>query len=266
MIELFSIDYVIASTEQLLALTRATRKIGAHLSSLRIVEISGTMVTRTLLESAMIHVCKDIFCRYSASEIGPIALAPGREILARPGFTGHILPGVEIVIVDHNGSPCSPGEVGLVRCRRDARWDDESSSTTAVEKGWIDLADLGWMTEAGDLHIIGREADMMMVNGTGAASRQISPVHEIEHLLRLEWDATDAAAVMVSDGSGTSPPQIWIGIVGCKDASAEELEAILRSKGIDVAVRLFPIQSIPQAANGKVQRAQLKALLLGQTQ
>ena len=266
MIELFSIDYVMAATEQLLALTRAARTTGAYLHSLRIIEIAGGVPTAVLLENAMVHLCRDIYCTYGASETGHMARAPARNVLSRPGLAGHVLPGVEIAIVDRSGSPCPPGAIGLVRSRLDPRWDGQSSSAKTDAKGWIDLGDLGWMTEAGELYVLGRASDTAAVNAEGAAARQISPVYEVEHLLRLEWDASDAAAVLVNDGSGSTPLQFWIGIVDCKDASAEKLEAILRGKGIDGAVRLFPFQSIPRGANGKVQRAQLKSLMLRQAQ
>ena len=40
------------------------------------------------------------------------------------------------------------------------------------------------------------------------------------------------------------------------------LETILRQRGIDGVVRLFAFSAIPRGAAGKVQRAQLKAMML----
>jgi hypothetical protein len=93
---------------------------------------------------------------------------------------------------------------------------------------------------------------------------RVSPVHEVEHLLRLEWDATDAAAVLVEDGAGEQP-QIWIGIVDNKGASAEKIAAAARLRGIGYVIRLFDLTAIPRGANGKVNRPQLKTLLLAAT-
>jgi acyl-coenzyme A synthetase/AMP-(fatty) acid ligase len=73
--------------------------------------------------------------------------------------------------------------------------------------------DVGWLTADGGLFIVGRTADID--NLSDASVRDISPVYEVEHLLRLEWDATDAAAVLVDDGG---EPEIWVGTVDCKDA------------------------------------------------
>jgi acyl-coenzyme A synthetase/AMP-(fatty) acid ligase len=266
MIELFSIDLIAASTEQLVALTRVARKLGVHLRSLRAVYLAGSVPSHALLEAAMLYLCNDIHCRYSASEIGHVAYATAREVLSKPGLAGHVTPGVEVGIFDQQGGRSPVGQIGIAKCRRNEDSGGSSPGRGTEVHRWIDLDDLGWMTKTGELYILGRASDTDAVTAEGAASRRISAIYEVEHLLRLEWDASDAAAVLVSDGSGSSPPQFWIGIVDCKDASAEKLEAILRSNGIDGAVRLFQIQSIPRGANGKVQRAQLKSLMLAQAQ
>jgi hypothetical protein len=70
----------------------------------------------------------------------------------------------------------------------------------------------------------------------------------------------DAAAVLV--GGDATEPEIWVATVDCKDADAAKLETILRHRGIDGTVRLFPLPSIPRGANGKIQHTQLKSLLL----
>jgi hypothetical protein len=105
MIELFAIDFVMASTEQLLVLTRVARKSGAHLQSLRTIWIGGTVPSRALLEAAMIYLCRNILCRYAASEIGLMAQATAAEVLASPGLVGHIVPGVDIALFDAHWRP-----------------------------------------------------------------------------------------------------------------------------------------------------------------
>jgi acyl-coenzyme A synthetase/AMP-(fatty) acid ligase len=258
MIDLFSIDFIRCSTEQLAALTRAAVKSGAHLRSLRNVWVGGSVPTRVLLEAAMIHLCKDIYCFYGASETGTIAGIAAREVLLNPGLVGHIQPGVEVGIFDPSGKRCSAGEMGAVKTRL---CDDESSPAGAATP-WIDLGDLGRIAADGRLYVLGRTGDVDSPRDTAAG--RVSPVHEVEHLLRLEWDATDAAAVLVEDGSAQHP-QIWIGVVDNKGASAEKIAAAARGRGIDYGIRLFDLTAIPRGANGKVNRAQLKTLLLAAT-
>lgn len=251
MIELFAVDCVMAATEQLVALTRVARRSKAHLSSLRLVEIGGGVPTRALLEGAMMHVCREIYCRYGASESGAMARTPARSVMARPGLAGHILPGVEIAIMGADGNQCPAGSVGLVRARRSPAQSDAAAA-------WIDLGDIGWLSADGELFVIGRAADLGSVDAE--AARRTSPALEAEHLLRLEWNAADAAAVVLSTGAD-GRPHIGIGTVGCRDADARALEAMLRARGIDSAVQLIPLASIPRGVSGKVNRAELRRLL-----
>jgi acyl-coenzyme A synthetase/AMP-(fatty) acid ligase len=264
MIELFAIDYVVASTEQLLALTFVARKSGAQFRTLRMVEVSGSVPTAVLLQAAMVYVCKNICCRYGTTELGPVARAAARDVLSRPGLAGHLLPGAEIMITDESGAPCAPGVVGHIKGRADQRWNAMVASE-ANKRVWIDVGDLGWMTADGELYVLGRPSDAASDFAHNAAADQISPVHEIEHLLRLEWDAADAAAILVDTGAGVATPAIWIAAVDCKDADVAKLEAMLRARGLAFAVRLFALKSIPRGVNGKVQRAQLKSMMLAAT-
>jgi O-succinylbenzoic acid--CoA ligase len=133
-------------------------------------------------------------------------------------------------------------------------------SSDCEEDEWTDPGDVGWLTQDGQLFIVGRTSDI--ADPFSASAREISPVHEVEHLLRLEWDASDAAAILIDDDAADAKPEIWVGAVDCKDARADQFERILRQNGIEGTVRLFPLAAIPRGANGKVQRSQLKSLML----
>jgi acyl-coenzyme A synthetase/AMP-(fatty) acid ligase len=70
------------------------------------------------------------------------------------------------------------------------------------------------------------------------------------------------AGVVLMKGDAGGKPEIWIGTVDSKDASAEELEAIARARGIDCTIKLFALKAIPRTVNGKISRAQLRDVLL----
>lgn len=56
-------------------------------------------------------------------------------------------------------------------------------------------------------------------------------------------------------------PVIQVGIVNNRDTTADKLRASLQARGIDAAVELFALPSIPRGASGKVNRVQLKSAL-----
>ena len=256
MIDLFSIDFVMASTEQMLALTRVARKTGARLKSLRLLWCGGSVPSRVLLQAAMTYLCNDILCRYAASEIGLVAQVAAKDMLEKPGLVGPVAPGVEVEIVDSRGAVCAPGRPGRVRCRLKENSDGFIAAEPRPLDGWIDLGDAGWLTTDGQLYIAGRATDLDDVHN--AATQEISLADEAGHLLRLEWDAADAAAVTADDGGRSL---LWIGVVDCKDASADKLAALLRTHGIDRRIQIFSLPAIPRSPNGKVNREQLRSLM-----
>lgn len=257
MIDLYAIDAAIAAPEQLLALTRVARGADAPLRSLRLAMISGGVPTRALLEAATRYLCRDIRCRYGASETGAVAQANGRDVLLSPGLAGLVLPGIEVRIADAQGRPCAAGQPGRIEVRR--RDEQESGASSAR---WIDVGDIGWLAADGRLYMRGREADVRETAVPGEPpAPQVSPVHEIESLVRLEWDMADAAAVLVEPQPG-APAEIWVGVAGQGAANAERVMTLARSNGLSQPVRLFHIDSVPRGANGKVRRSALKAALM----
>ena len=253
MIELFAIDFVMASTEQLLALTRVARTSRARLDSLQQIWFAGSVPTQVLLEAAMIYLCNNILCRYAASETGLIAQASARELIANPGLVGRIVPGVEAAIFDEAGARCPPGKVGVIKVRADSC--DGATINPHNQGHWIDLGDVGWIDFENKLYVLGRTSEL------GTVRADLSPLYEIEHVLRLEWDLADAAAVLVEGGPGDTGPQLWLGIVENKGATAAKLAAILRQRGLSYDIKLFDVPTIPRGANGKVNRQQLELLL-----
>jgi acyl-coenzyme A synthetase/AMP-(fatty) acid ligase len=258
MIELFSIDYFMASLDQLVAITRVARKLSAQLRSVRTVVAGGSVPSRALLEAAATHVCKDIICRYGTTELGLVADASAGEVVANPGLIGRVVPDIELAVFDPRGNRLPFGQAGIVKGRIKS-WIGTLPAERENEHPWIDVGDIGWVTNDGRYYVIGRTADIGAAGIADATVKQVSPIYEVEHLLKLEWDTADAAAVLVDNGGGQ--PEIWVATVGCKDADATKLETILRHKGIDGVVRLFSLPSIPRGANGKIQHAQLKSLL-----
>jgi acyl-coenzyme A synthetase/AMP-(fatty) acid ligase len=260
MIELFSIDYFMASNDQLVAITRVARKLSAQLRSLRSIVTGGNVPSRALLETAAAHVCKDIICRYGTTELGLVADAPASDVLANPGLIGWAVPDIELAVFNPRGERLSAGQIGIVKGRIKS-WIGTLPAQHENEHPWVEVGDVGWVTDDNEYYVVGRTVDITASSIENATAQRVSPVYEIEHLVRLEWDAADAAAVLI-DEDDTEEPTIWVATVDCKDADASKLENILRRRGIAGSVRMFSLPSIPRGANGKIQHTQLKSLLL----
>ena len=147
MIELFGIDFVVAGTEQLVALVRAARKTSANVTSLRTVVVGGSQMTRALVEAAALYLCKDVRNRYGSSELGMISEAPAREVASKPGYAGHTVPGVEIAAFGRDGRRCASDEAGILmsRAKREAGQPPDP---------WIDHGDYGRVGADGAIVIL----------------------------------------------------------------------------------------------------------------
>jgi len=242
MIELFSIDFVVASTEQLLALTRVARTSGAQLKSLRTIMTAGSVPSRLLLEQAMIHLCNNIITRYGAAEMGAIAQTTAREVLENPGLVGLVAPEISVAIRDRTGRECQAGEIGLVHARHHGDTD------------WINLDDAGGLDAEGRLFVIGRSSDV------GKSAPALSPLHEIEHLMRLEWDLDDAAAA-IEEATDTHAARVNVAVVGNAGVTPEAVVAKLKARGIDCEVSVHHVEAIPRTTSGKINRLEFAALI-----
>jgi acyl-CoA synthetase (AMP-forming)/AMP-acid ligase II len=161
------------------------------------------------------------------------------------------VPGIEVATFDDADAQCSTGKIGRIKVRANSC----DGATMSCQDRWIDLGDAGWISPENELYVLGRASDL------GVTQADFSLVYEIEHLFRLEWDLTDTAALLIEALPAAGKPELWIGVVGNKDATAEKLTAMLRRRGLYYDIKLFEVSTIPRGANGKVNRQQLLALL-----
>ncbi|MCP2261718.1 long-chain acyl-CoA synthetase [Streptoalloteichus tenebrarius] len=145
----------------------------------------------------------DVFEGYGLTEAGPVltsTLVSGRP---KPGAVGRPLPGVELRLVDVDGEPLPDGVdmgedaagTGLVAARGAnlflGYWPDGAGGPSA--DGWFRTNDVGYLDADGDLHLVDRAGDLIIVNGFN-----VYP-HEVEHVLCELPGVAEAAAVGVPD-------------------------------------------------------------------
>ena len=117
---------------------------------------------------------------YGASEGGATKISP-EEWRARPGSVGRPWPGVEIRILDEEGSPVPTGEPGLVYIRpAGPQRFSYRNDAEATERAWHDdaftVGDIGFLDADGYLTITDRVSDMVLWGGVNIAPREIEEV------------------------------------------------------------------------------------------
>jgi acyl-CoA synthetase (AMP-forming)/AMP-acid ligase II len=196
---------------------------------------------------------------YGMTEAGSAHMAlPKGELEKRPGSVGQPLPPVEVRILDEQGNPLQPGEIGEVVLRNPGRereyYKDPEATSTTWRDGWLHTGDLGRLDEDGYLYIVGRIKDIIIRGGTNIHAADIEAV-------LYELDAVREAAVV-------GMPHKVLGedvaaFVVCKPGmqlTEEEVRAFCAERLADYKVprRVIFSEGLPRNATGKILKRELQ--------
>src|SRR3979411_2419807 len=129
-----------------------------------------------------------------------VALPPEDHVegLDRMRSAGKAMPGVELAILDPDGSKLPPGEVGEIATRSGSNmvgyWNlPEATAKTLDSDGWLRTGDAGYMDKDGYLYIHDRIKDMIITGG-----ENVYPA-EVENALFDHPEIADCAVIGVPD-------------------------------------------------------------------
>jgi long-chain acyl-CoA synthetase len=169
-------------------------------SGVRTIICAGSKLDARTLEAARRWAPNaTIFEYYGASELSFVSgMGLPASQLAVLGGTGigRAFPGVDVRILDDSGLPLPDGEAGNI-CVRSGMvsngylWGDDGEALKSFD-GWFTVGDQGYL-EAGELHILGRRADMILTSG-----RNVYP-HEVELALAAVPGVSAAVAAGMPD-------------------------------------------------------------------
>jgi acyl-coenzyme A synthetase/AMP-(fatty) acid ligase len=193
---------------------------------------------------------------YGQAEVGEVVgwtAADAREHPEKLGAAGRPHPGVDIRIVDAQGSDVTPGAVGelLVRPpRMAAGYAGGASLDDRVDgAGFVRTGDHARIDGEGFVWIEGRTSDLINRGGNKVFPEQV------EEVLRLVPGVTDAAVVgRPDDRLGEVPVAFVVG-----DAPDDAMEAACRAElaPYKVPVAYHHLDALPRNEVGKLLRRQL---------
>ena len=179
----------------------------------------------------------------------------------KPGASGRVVPGYETRIVDENGAPVPPGEIGrlLVKGESAARcyWNNPEKTAATMRGEWVDTGDTYLQDDEGYYVYCGRSDDMLKVGGIWC-----SPV-EIESRLVEHPNVLEAAVVGRADDDGLTKPEAHVVLHDAGDASGAMANELLAHCQDGLARYKYPrwihfVDDLPKTATGKIRRFQLR--------
>jgi HIP---CoA ligase len=174
--------------------------------------------------------------------------------------SGRPVDGVELRIVDDGGRACPPRERGEILVRGPGTMagyldDDEATRAVISPDGWLATGDVGWVDEAGNVRIVDRIKDMVIVGGFN-----VSPA-EIERALEEHELVAEVAVVGIPDDRMGEVPCAFV--VPTAGATVDDAALLAWGKerlaGYKVPRRIFIVDELPLNAVGKVDKKKLAA-------
>jgi long-chain acyl-CoA synthetase len=207
---------------------------------------------------------------YGLTEASPVVastLATGR---AKPDCIGGPVPGVELALRDTADSevddgPVSgedaddleegPGEIWVRGPNLFAGyWPDGADGPDA--EGWLGTGDLGYRDGDGDIHLVDRRSDLVLVSGFN-----VYPA-EVERVLDAHPAIAESAVIGVPDAQTGAAVRAVVVLEPGQKVTFEELqsyaaESLARYK---VPTSVNFLSALPHSLTGKVSRARLREL------
>jgi acyl-CoA synthetase (AMP-forming)/AMP-acid ligase II len=184
---------------------------------------------------------------------------PGDPIEVVAETSGRPIEGVDVRIVDESGATVAPGSRGEIAVRgigvMRGYLDDPDATDATMHGEWLATGDVGWIGEGGNLHIVDRLKDMVMVGGFN-----VYPA-EVERVL-LEHDAVAQAAVIgLADARMGEVPAAFVVLMPGAVIDVESLVVYLgqRLAKFKVPRTVWLVDALPMNAAGKVAKAELRS-------
>jgi long-chain acyl-CoA synthetase len=205
---------------------------------------------------------------YGLTEAAPVVastLATGR---AKPNCIGGPIPGVELALRDtaagehddedgdHAGeAEEGPGEIWVRGPNLFAGyWPDGADGPD--DEGWLGTGDLAYRDADGDLHLVDRRTDLILVSGFN-----VYPA-EVERVLDAHPAVAESAVIGVPDPRTGAAVRAVVVLAPGQRATFEELQAYaagqLARYKVPTSVNFLP--ALPHSLTGKVSRARLREL------
>ena len=249
------------------ALTAADpERLAEGLASVRLLTSGAAPLPPAVLSAIKKATGLPVFEGYGLTETGPVLTSTLVSGVAKAGSVGRPLPDVELRIIGGEGVPADPDEegwfdgeepeTGRVAARGpnlfSGYWPDGAGGPD--EDGWFRTGDVGYLDADGDLRLVDRANDLIIVNGFN-----VYP-NEVERVIDELPDVVESAAVGVPDER--TGEQVVAFVVLREGATLTEDEVrehcAERLARFKVPRNVHFTDELPHSATGKLRRASLR--------
>ena len=189
------------------------------------------------------------------SEAGPRVTAQ-RADCSKSNSVGKPIKDVEIKIVNEQGNIVSDGEYGIIHVKTPSLFDGYvvgQNKHKSLYEGWHNTGDVGYIDTNGELHIINRLDDVIIID-----SHKVYP-SEVEKQIVEQSDAKECAVAKVEFNGNE--------FIGCLYVSENEIGRDIKDK-LKLKLLVYEIprfflkcDALPRTKNGKVSTREVQVCL-----
>jgi fatty-acyl-CoA synthase len=263
-IERYRITGSIITVARLCRMLDLLRDEPADVGSLRALMVSGSPISSRRLASAVDRLGPVVYQGYGQTEAGSISMLTPDDIARCPDraltSVGRPHPGVEISVRDQQDKQVLAGGTGEIYVRSPylmaGYWGKPEQTRDVLRDGWLRTRDLGWLDEAGFLHLVGRARDVIMVNAL------VVYAGPVERVLSEHPDVDQAYVTGAPDERTGEAIHAFVVPAADRVLDRDALIALVRAElGEDsVPTTITVVPSVPVAASGKPDKHALMEL------
>ncbi len=181
---------------------------------------------------------------------------------------GKLLAGLEVQVCDESGQKLDKRRCGTLyvkgSCIMQGYVDQPGETKNALsDQGWLDTGDLAYISEDEEIVIVGRNKDMLLINGKNIWPQDLESIA----IRNSEVNTADALAFSLQDTNGRDTAVVLLQTKEKEQTNSEEIVRQIKSDvysqlGINCYVELVPLHTLPRTSSGKPSRSKAKKQFL----
>ena len=231
-------------------------ELSASWSQLRVAVSGAAPLPPAVLAETLRLTGQTVYEGYGLTETAPVLTTTLCSVTAKPGSIGRPVPGVELRLLDDRGLPADEDDPGEITVRGpnvfSGYWPDASGGVD--DDGWFRTGDVAYADDDGDLFIVDRVRELILVSGFNVYPR------EVEDVLAEHPDVAEVAVIGV--------PHPYTGetvraLVVPREQTAPEADSVIDFAAARLARFKCPtsvefVDQLPHSATGKVAKGRLR--------
>jgi long-chain acyl-CoA synthetase len=195
---------------------------------------------------------------YGLTEAAPVVTSTLCSESLQPGSVGAALPGIEIRLVDESGLPPDGEDAGEIQIKGanlfSGYWPDGAQGPDG--DGWWSTGDVGFLDATGDLFLVDRLKELVIVSGFN-----VYPV-EVEEVIREVPGVAEAAVIGVEDEQTGEAVVAYVVSSGDPGELTDAVRAHCEQRlaRFKQPSRIEVVTELPVGVTGKVQKGRLRGM------